>query len=85
MEISYQSIKEKMEQYGYFAEDELIWQTYINIQNFINNSQIGQDIYAICLEGPPGSGKTRYAKITKMRSPETGFFFVTDVSIPLHI
>lgn len=63
MEISYQSIKEKMEQYGYFAEDELIWQTYINIQNFINNSQIGQDIYAICLEGPPGSGKTRYAKI----------------------
>lgn len=52
-----------MEQYGYFAEDELIWQTYINIQNLINNGQVGQDIHAICLEGPPGAGKTEYAKI----------------------
>ena len=63
MDISFQSIKEKMEQYGYFAEDELIWQTYINIQNLIKNGQVGQDIHAICLEGPPGAGKTEYAKI----------------------
>ena len=62
MEISYQSIKEKMEQYGYFAEDELIWQTYINIQNLIDNGQVGQDIHAICLEGPPGAGKQNMQK-----------------------
>ena len=65
MEVSFEKIKEIMEKYCYFAEDELIWQTYININKFIYDGQIGQDIHAICLEGPPGSGKTEYTKIYK--------------------
>ena len=63
MEISFEKIKELMEKYNYFAEDELIWQTYININKFLNGGQVGQNVHAICLEGPPGSGKTEYAKI----------------------
>lgn len=63
MELSYEKIKEIFEKYGYFAEDELIWQTYINVDKIINNGQVGQDIHAICLEGPPGAGKTEYAKV----------------------
>lgn len=65
MEVSFEKIKELMEKYCYYAEDELIWQTYINVEKFLNDGQVGQDIHAICLEGPPGSGKTEYSKIYK--------------------
>lgn len=63
MELSFENIKQIFEKYGYYAEDELIWQTYINVDKIINNGQVGQNIHAICLEGPPGAGKTEYAKV----------------------
>lgn len=63
MELSFEKIKEIFEKYGYYTEDELIWQTYINVDKIINDGQVGQDIHAICLEGPPGAGKTEYAKV----------------------
>lgn len=63
MELSFEKIKQIFEKYGYYAEDELIWQTYINVDKIINNGQVGQDIHAICLEGNPGAGKTEYAKV----------------------
>lgn len=73
MDLSYEKIKEIFEKYGYFAEDELIWQTYINVDKIINNGQVGQAIHAICLEGPPGAGKTEYAKVyTKLLSELLG-------------
>lgn len=61
--ISFNEMQEKIKGFGYYATLELLYDTYNSLILF-NNSQIGsgQDIYAVCLDGPPGAGKTEFAK-----------------------
>lgn len=64
MEIKFETVKENMAKYGYFATEELQYCAFLGLLNFDAKKQhAGQDIYAVCLEGPPGAGKTEYAKI----------------------
>lgn len=61
--ISFDEMKKRIEKMGYYATDELLYDMY-NALSLLSNSEIGfgQDIYAMCLEGPPGAGKTEFAK-----------------------
>lgn len=62
--ISFEKFKEMIEELGYYAEDELLYDAYNALCLFHDNGiNPGQDIFAICLEGPPGAGKTEFAKV----------------------
>lgn len=63
-DINFEQFKEHFEKIGYYVEDELIYSSFNSYLNFKNNvKNLGQDIFAVCLEGPPGAGKTRYAEV----------------------
>lgn len=60
--LSVDKIKETFENIGYFANEEIIYDTFNAICLFLKEEESpGQDIYAICLDGPPGAGKTEFA------------------------
>ena len=64
--ISVETVKKMMEKYGYICDDEsLLWEAVSIVNSLAANGgdRKGQDISAICLAGPPGSGKTEFAKV----------------------
>ena len=65
MDIKFETIKNLMKKKKYIATDEIVWDVIKGIKKMKNGNQLGQDLYSICLEGPPGAGKSFYAKTYK--------------------
>ena len=59
--ITYDRIKELFIKHGYLPNDDLIWRTYIGIMQTMGKRKEGQDVYAFCLDGPAGTGKSSFA------------------------
>ena len=60
--ITVKDVKENFEKLDYLATDEIIYDAFNALYMFESQKiDEGQDIYAICLEGPPGAGKTEFA------------------------
>lgn len=56
-------LKDKIESIGYYPTEELLYDTFNALCLFDQDECTpGQDIYAICLDGPPGAGKTSFAE-----------------------
>lgn len=62
--LSINNLKKELENLKYYATDEIVYEAF-NALSIFEKAEVnpGQDIYAICLEGPPGAGKTEFAKV----------------------
>lgn len=61
--IEFDDIKKRLEEIGYYANEELQYETFLSMFNFSSGKKSEvQDIYAACLEGPPGAGKSFFVK-----------------------
>lgn len=59
-----EEIKQEMDALGYISNEYLLWEATNIVNSMLSNeTRKGQDISAICLAGPPGSGKTEFAKV----------------------
>ena len=65
MKISFDIIKNILKEKKYIATDDVVWNVIKGIKKMKEGKQKGQDLYSICLEGPPGAGKTFYAETYK--------------------
>ena len=62
--ITIDQLKENLEDLGYLSTDEILYDAFNALYMFEDNKiDVGQDIFAICLEGPPGAGKTEFAEV----------------------
>lgn len=59
--LSYERIKNLFIKYGYLPNEDLIWRTYIGVMQTLGRRKEGQDVYAFCLDGPAGTGKSSFA------------------------
>ncbi|MBQ6323604.1 MAG: AAA family ATPase [Bacilli bacterium] len=62
--IKYEAIEKFFYDNYYVSNEKLNYYTLLGI-NLIGSSTLrdGQDIYTVCLDGPPGAGKSMYAKL----------------------
>ncbi len=61
--ITHEELKNEMERLGYYPTEELVFEAWNGLFMFgLGEINPGQDIFATCLEGPPGAGKTFYAE-----------------------
>lgn len=62
VDVEINDLQWKLENLEYYPTRELVLQTGLNILKMVKGGQVGQGIHAICLDGPPGAGKSFYAK-----------------------
>lgn len=63
MNLTIEELKNEIEEIGYYPTEELLYDTFNALCLFADeHTTPGQDIFAICLDGPPGAGKTSFAE-----------------------
>jgi len=58
-------LKKLFESYGYYPTEEILFEAYLGLKRFGTSISQGQDIYAVCLDGPAGAGKSSFIDVYK--------------------